>query len=448
MEAAAIAASAAPVISESYARDPVFNCRTYFQEAGKGNKRTIVLVHGVGEEASLLWHDLIGLLAEKFHVIAFDLPGFGKSGQGTALYSPERYGEFLHWVIRENSTGPVILLGHSLGGALVLRYASIYPETVDHLVVVDAAGILHRIALSKNFVRFEEPEPRRKGLPGLIQKPLEKPLHALNKFAGNTMENLEFAKTDLGLETIIGYPWLRKFLLGGNPQAIASLALVQEDFTAHLAGNKVPTSIIWGRDDDVSPLRTAKLLAGKLPVSRLRIIERAGHVPLRDQPGEFNRVLLAEIEAPPTAEDGRTAVSGPIRTGSCEGRDDMVFSGRFDKIIINRCRRVLIKNVEAGFIGITRSEVVLEDTEIRGGEIGLDLERAKVVGTNVLIEAATAIRSSASRIDLAGAELAATGAALATPGATVALFSVSTVDSPGTKGNLHGVYRLEAGKGL
>ena len=440
--------SALPGFSESYSRDPVFDCKTYICQAGREHRRTLVLVHGVGDEASLIWHDLIKLLAQRFHVVAFDLPGFGRSEQTNTLYSPERYGEFLHWLIKGYSSEPVILLGHSLGGALVLRYAAIHPETVAHLILVDAAAILHRIAISKNFIQFEEPEPRQKGLIGLIQKPFEKPLHALNHLAGSTVENLEFAKSDQGIETIVGYEGLRKVVLGGNSQAIASLALVQEDFTAHIASNRVPTSLIWGRDDEVAPLRTGILLAGKLPLSRLRVIEQAGHVPMKDQPSEFKRILLNEIDSPPSANDQASSVSGPLQSGRCERQNDMVFSGRFDQIVINGCRRVLIKNASAGFIGITQSEVNLENTEIRGGEIALDLQRAKIIGTNVLIEGETAIRSSGSRLDLAGAELYGTKAALATSDKTVALFSVSSVDSPQTKGNLHGVYRLAADKNL
>jgi len=430
------------VISERFLRDPVFDCKTYICEAGKEHGQTLVLVHGVGDEASLIWTDLIEHLSQKFHIITFDLPGFGNSEQTNSLYSPERYCEFLNWIIKENSKEPVILLGHSLGGALVLRYAATYPETVKHLIMVDAAAILHRIAITKNFIQFGEPDPKQKGIAGLLQKPFERPLHALNHLVGSTMENLEFANSDKGIETITDYKGLREIVLGGNPQAIASLTLVQENFTDFIAGNMVPTSLIWGRDDDVAPLRTGIMLAGKLPISRLQIIDHAGHVPMKDQPEEFTRILLEEINSPPTAKNHQEVERGPIQNGSCERQNDMIFSGRFDKIVINGCRRVLIKNVTAKFIAITQSEVTIENTEIEGEQIALDLHRAKIIGTDLLVKGETAIQSSASRLDLAGAELYGTKAAMATPDKTLALFSVSLADSPQTKGRLHGVYRL------
>ncbi len=436
-----------PIISERYSRDPVFGCNTYIWEAGKENLQTLVLVHGTGEEASRCWHDLIGLLAPRFHVVTFDLPGFGRSDKTNTLYSPERYDQFLNWIIKENSTEPVILLGHSLGGALALRYAALYPETVRHLIVVDGAAILHRIAITKNFIQFEEPESRQKGLAGLIQKPVEKTLHALNHLFDNMAENLEFAKSDQRIDTILSDKDLRELVLRGNSQAIASLSLVQEDFTDYIADNRVPTSLIWGREDEIAPLRTGVLLAGKLAKSRLRIIDKAGHVPMREQPGEFNRILLEELDSPPSTND-RQPPDGPMQTGQCRRQSDMVFSGRFDRITIDGCRGVLIKNASARFIGISRSEVTIEDTEIAGEKIALELNRAKIIGTNIRVEGETAIQASGSRLDLAGAELKGSKAAVTTPNKAVVLFSVSTADSPLTKGNLHGVYHLVAGKSL
>jgi len=436
-----------PILSERYSRDPVFSCNTYIGEAGSENRQTVVLVHGVGAEASRIWDDTVRLLATDYHVVTFDLPGFGRSEKANTLYSPERYCEFLYWMIKENSTGPVILIGHSLGGSLVLRYGAIHPETVRQLVVIDAAAILHRIAITKNFIQFEEPEPRQQGLAGILQKPVEKTLHALNHLFDNTVENLEFSKSDEGIDSIVEHEKLRKLVLGGNPQSIASLALVQEDFTGYIAANRVPTSLLWGADDQTAPLRTGTLLAGKLPESRLRIIDKAGHVPMRDQPGEFERILLGELDSPPAGND-RPPPAGPVRTGRCERQDDLVFSGRFDEITIDGCRRVLIKNVSARSIAISRSEVTIEDTVVEGGKIALELNRAKVIGTDVRFAGETAIQSAGSRLDLAGAELEGGKAALFTPGKTVALFSVSTVESPLTKGHLHGVYRLAAGNSL
>jgi len=67
------------------------------------HSQVLLLVHGVGDDASLIWHELMAFLADEYHVIAFDLPGFGRPGKPNVLYSPERYGEFIHWLIKDAS---------------------------------------------------------------------------------------------------------------------------------------------------------------------------------------------------------------------------------------------------------------------------------------------------------------------------------------------------------
>ena len=75
-----------------------------------------------------------------------DLPGFGRSGRANAKYAPERYAAVLSRVIAAYGPGPVDVVGHSMGGAISLYHAAAYPEQVRRLIVVDAAGILHRDA--------------------------------------------------------------------------------------------------------------------------------------------------------------------------------------------------------------------------------------------------------------------------------------------------------------
>ena len=78
--------------------EPVFGGETYVYETGKSHPKSIILVHGVGEEAASIWIKLMEVLAESYHVIAFDLPGFGKSNTQNVLYSPEKYSQFIKWV--------------------------------------------------------------------------------------------------------------------------------------------------------------------------------------------------------------------------------------------------------------------------------------------------------------------------------------------------------------
>ena len=116
------------------------------QTAGNPKNPAVVLVHGLGDEASTIWQSTIALLKNEYYVITFDLPGFGKSSKENKLYSPQNYAKFIHYVTQTYVKKPFHLIGHSMGGAIALKYTSMYSLDVQSLVLVDAADILHKSA--------------------------------------------------------------------------------------------------------------------------------------------------------------------------------------------------------------------------------------------------------------------------------------------------------------
>lgn len=114
------------------------------QTIGNPENPAIVLVHGLGDEASTIWESSIELLKNDYFVVTFDLPGFGQSSKANELYSPLNYAKFIRYVAQTYVKKPFHLVGHSMGGAIALKYTSMYPSDVASLVLVDAAGILHR----------------------------------------------------------------------------------------------------------------------------------------------------------------------------------------------------------------------------------------------------------------------------------------------------------------
>ena len=81
--------------------EPVFGGQAYVLEAGPTDGPPVVLVHGVGEAGARDWSSLIPRLARRHHVLAFDLPGFGRSTHANVNYTPKRYREFIDFVTRE-----------------------------------------------------------------------------------------------------------------------------------------------------------------------------------------------------------------------------------------------------------------------------------------------------------------------------------------------------------
>jgi len=117
--------------------------------AGDPASPALFLVHGLGQRASADFAPILEALAAHYYVIAPDLPGFGASPAAGHSFHPSDYAELVaHLVatrVREQGH-PVELLGHSMGGTIAALVAGRHPELVERLILVDAAGILHREA--------------------------------------------------------------------------------------------------------------------------------------------------------------------------------------------------------------------------------------------------------------------------------------------------------------
>ena len=116
----------------------VSGCDVYILEAGNRDKRAIILLHGMKFQAET-WRELGTLrsLADSgFHVLAVDLPGFGKSPAGSA-----QPGEVLTAVIEEYGLKEPVLLGPSMGGRVSLEFCLDHPDQLGALVLVGPVGV-------------------------------------------------------------------------------------------------------------------------------------------------------------------------------------------------------------------------------------------------------------------------------------------------------------------
>lgn len=106
--------------------------------AGRGDT-TVVLIHGFGE--SLFgWRAVFDALANRFRVLAFDLPGFGGSTKPDADYTVSAMTARLEALLDRSTSGPIVLVGHSMGGELAASLALARPDRVISLVLIAPAG--------------------------------------------------------------------------------------------------------------------------------------------------------------------------------------------------------------------------------------------------------------------------------------------------------------------
>lgn len=412
-------------LSRQCVLEPVFEGKVCFHESNGDASPTVVLVHGLGGSADD-WRAQIPPLAGRYHVLAIDLPGFGHSDGGSKHYTPENYAAVLHHLIQQRARAPVLLVGHSLGGAVALNYAALYPETVSRLVVVDVAGILHRLAYNKFLVGSW--------------------LHGgntasrwssewLQSFAGKFLEGAESYPIDS--VDVLDAP--HGVVAERN---IAAMALLEADFTPLLPQVTSPVMILWGQEDSIAPLRTAHVLLHRLSHAWLEIIPGAGHVPMSEQPDEFNRRLLAALGGalpPPLAHESEGDAK---RIGRCERQRNVRFTGRYRRVELHHCSDVMIADAELDELYVFESRVLIERSRIGGGGLAVDAIGSDVKMTAVEIHGDVALRVARSRLDLAAVDLEGREAAVTAVSNSKAVFSLCRVNSPYRAGGLHGYYAL------
>jgi pimeloyl-ACP methyl ester carboxylesterase len=120
----------------SFKTADVAGLKVFYREAGDPSKPTIVLLHGF-PSSSYQFHDLIPLLADRFHVIAPDYPGMGYSEAPDATVLRPTFDDVIRVVdafIAQRAPGPVILYMHDIGGPIGMRIATTHPERIAGLI--------------------------------------------------------------------------------------------------------------------------------------------------------------------------------------------------------------------------------------------------------------------------------------------------------------------------
>lgn len=421
--------------------EPVFGGHVVVYEAGRGP--SILLVHGIGAGGARDYRGQIEWLKKSFHVVAPDLPGFGASDKGNLLYSPSNYAGVLKRVAGRFLERPFILVGHSMGAVVALRYAATFPEDVDRLVVIDAPGILQRVASASQFLAYLGVE---------FVPPAIEPTEEIANLARRFLAPL--ARLRLDPQIILASAQLREMLLGGDPAKISGLAVVIEDLRTVLPRVVAPTLLVWGANDELAPPRNGRVLALKLPHSQLQVIEGAAHTPMIETPERFRATLepFLDLGLPPA----RAAIRSRAKHGEgrCLKERNRVFEGDYDRLTLEGCSRVRIRNARVRELRILDSSVTIDDSQIGGGETGLYARASSIVVTGGRIEGDVAIRASGSRFDLAAVEVQGRRAAVqaeveteeggkaATPPRSSIVFSLTRVRSPLTRGELHDFYSI------
>ncbi len=379
-------------------QEPVFNGALSIYKSNNRFKTTVMLIHGAGPEASGIWKNLIPALEKNYRVICFDLPGFGRSGSGDALYSPKNYAALMKWIYDHHVHGPMYLVGHSLGAAIALYYAGTYPQSLEHLVLVDAAGILHRTAYTRSLTGLRLADM---GPSGIFKNDVGSigDILASGLLISKTQEILP-----KDLSPLLDIPFIRRKLLN-TPQKIAAAALINTDFSDPVKKVNAPTSIIWGENDTVAPLRTGKMLAWLIDGAKLHILPGLGHSPMLDRPAQFNDLVLKCLAAPPATRERKNDLTAVKKALRLDGKNDVILEGHYERIDLRNCRNIRLKNVSTPVLTVIDSSVDIENLEMQTDATAISAANSLIAITGGEISAGVGLSVSNSRIDLAGVRI-------------------------------------------
>ncbi|KAA0021980.1 4,5:9,10-diseco-3-hydroxy-5,9,17-trioxoandrosta-1(10),2-diene-4-oate hydrolase [Antrihabitans cavernicola] len=257
----------------------------HYHEAGIGNGPTIVLLHGGGPGASS-WSNFsrnIPVLAEQFHVIAVDQPGYGKSDKPTEhpqyfVHSSSALAGLLDTL---GITDRVHLLGNSLGGGTSVRFALDYPDRAGRLILMGPGGLS---------VNLFAPDPTEG-------------VKNLGKFAYQpTRENIEAFLRIMVFDQSLITPELvdERFAAASTPESLAAAKAMGKSFSsadfekgmlwrdAYKLRQRV--LLIWGREDRVNPLDGALVALKLIPRAQLHVFGGCGHWAQLEKFDEFNKL--------------------------------------------------------------------------------------------------------------------------------------------------------------
>jgi 3-oxoadipate enol-lactonase len=258
----------------------------HFQQEGDPAALPVVFLHAFPYHSGM-WDEQRLAVSDRAHFIALDLGGLGPSPSRRGAYMLEHLVDDLIALLDHLSIPSAVLCGLSMGGYVALRAVERYPARVRGLLLADTQA-----ASDSDAAKLA----RADGVRSLLRD-------GIGPFTEAQL------KRGLSPYTHAQRPALlvrmRALCLQSEARAMASglVALAtRTDTTDTLARIAVPTSIVVGEHDVITPPATARALAERIPGADLHVLENAGHIANVEAPQAFNRVMLALLARVEAAE--------------------------------------------------------------------------------------------------------------------------------------------------
>lgn len=292
--------------------------KLHVEECGRGP--TVVLVHGYSLNLTL-WHYQIRDLASRYRLVLFDQRGHGRSDTAArGGWSLETLARDLDAVVESCGDGPVVIVGHSMGGMALLTYCKLFRDKLGSRVAGIVLADTTAADVMPGMIEFL---PRR--VTAAFQGVQEAALRAVATLDRPSVDKVRRRANDLS--------WMLVRAMGFGPNASASQVAFLEKMLSETAVDTwfellpavsgvdvsttldlidVPALVIVGTHDRLTPPGAAERLAGGIRNATLGRIAGAGHCPMLESPHTFNARLHAFLDSIPGYAASRGALEDPL----------------------------------------------------------------------------------------------------------------------------------------
>lgn len=253
----------------------------HYAVSGNPSGKPVVLIHGF-PFSHQMWDPQLSALETDYRVIRYDVRGHGRSEVGDGQYHFEFFVDDLLALLDELKLEQVVACGLSMGGYIALRAHERAPERFSALVLCDTRpeadsneAKLKRAASMKSV--------RTQGVKAFA-----------DAFVKSVFAPRAFSEIPAAVEKI------KSIILSNPTSGIRGTLLAlasRTDSVASLARIQVPSLVIVGAEDSLTPPSVARSMHSMIPGARLVEIPGAGHLPNLEAPDAFNRALLDFLSA-------------------------------------------------------------------------------------------------------------------------------------------------------
>jgi len=267
--------------------------RVHYRDEGKSDGPALVLIHG--SNASLhTWEPWVKILGKDYRVISLDLPGHGLTGKNPAgVYDNASYVNVVDRLLTKLNVDKAVIGGNSMGGGVSWLYALEHPEKVEALLLVDASGQasaksgklplgfrLMRMPVIKEAARYIAPR-------SIFESSVKTSMSVQSKIDDKLIDRYW---------ELNRYPGNREATM----QRFASPRIMTAGTKERLSAIQAPVLILWGAEDNLIPVTSAKWFAEALPQAKMIIYPNVGHIPMEEIPeksGNDVKIWLDDVVA-------------------------------------------------------------------------------------------------------------------------------------------------------